>query len=253
MLHLETMPMSRLGWRDFRRVVKLDARNWWPVLSREYHAEQISNLHARMAIVFERELARLERRSEVFPQGQIVVYCHELRRPVGAIGSLVIKATSIDDVPPTWHGVTGNGFFTTHDPSGDTLVCASIITLHTGLPGQKISELRKQHIASTLLHAQHSLAEEFGLSRMIAYSRPMDYGEYVSRRGALPIEEYLKVRDERGRLLDRSIGMHARELESFARGLGQPARILPGGRPLDPEALGYNVIMDYSPTLSRRP
>ncbi|MBI5242967.1 MAG: hypothetical protein HY922_04685 [Elusimicrobia bacterium] len=250
MMHIETLQMRRLDEQDFNRVVKLDARNWWNVLSREYGVEQIHNFHARMEIVFGRELVRLLHRCEEFPEGQIVIFCHELKRPVGAISSLILKAPTLADIPPTWHGATGNGYFYTHDPRGDTLICPSIIALHTGLPAQSISELKKQHISTALLHAQHGLAQRLGLPKMVAYSRPMNYGEYTAKYGPLPIEEYLQVRDEKGRLYDRSIGMHERELENFARGLGKPARILPNGRPLDPQSLGHNVLMDYSPTLA---
>ena len=248
-MHIEVLQMRRLAERDFDRVVKLEARNWWNVLSREYDLEHIANFHSRMELVFGRQLLRLLQRCDEFPEGQIVVYCHELKRPVGAISSLILKAATLDDVPPTWHGATGNGYFTTHDSNGDKLVCASIITLHSGLPAQRLSELKKQHVASTLLRAQHDLAVKAGLRKMIAYSRPMNFGEYVARNGPTPIEDYLRVRDERGRLYDRSIGMHEHELEAFARGLGKPAKMLPNGRPLDPEALGYNILMDYSPTL----
>lgn len=255
MLHLETLTFDQLDERDFNRVVKLDARNWWNVLSREYDVAHIPNLHTRNELVCGKELLRLSQRIEVFPEGQIAVYCHEMQRPVGAISSLILKAPTVGDVPPTWHGATGNGYFSTHDPSGDMLICASIITLHTGLPAQKISELRKQHISSLLLLAQHTLAEKLGLPGMIAYSRPMNYAAYVAEHGPTPVEAYLEVRDSQGRLHDRSIGMHERELEAFSPGLGKPARILPAGRPLDPDSLGYNVIMDYSPTLRahRRP
>ena len=182
MLHLETLTFDKLGERDFNRVVKLDARNWWNVLSREYGVSHIRNLHTRNELVCGKELLRLTQRLEVFPEGQIAVYCHEMKRPVGAISSLILKAPTVAAVPPTWHGATGDGYFSTHDPAGDMLICASIITLHTGLPAQKISDLRKQHISSLLLLAQHTLAEKLGVPGMIAYSRPMNYAAYVAEQ-----------------------------------------------------------------------
>jgi len=256
-MNVEITTLDKLDNRDFRRVVKLDCRNWWNVLSSEYNVGNISNFHERMKTVFYEEYKRVYSRLLEFPEGEVVAYCHDLKRPVGAISGIRINAPTIDDVPNTWHAMSDNGYFTTHDPKGNMLCCASIIVLNTGLPSERLSELKKQHISSMLLGGEHALAEKLGLPNLIGYSRPMNYAEYVAKHGAIDIEKYLEVRNDKGRLYDKSIGMHEREINRLVRErnlvfdakLLARARIIPGGRPLDPQSLGYNIISDYSPTL----
>ena len=60
----------------------------------------------------------------VFPQGQLVA---EVKgKIVGAAASLMVHFGSDSFRPHTWAGITDSGYFTNHNPQGDTLYGADV-------------------------------------------------------------------------------------------------------------------------------
>jgi len=63
-------------------------------------------------------LRQFESRRQVFPEGQWVAECDGL---ITGAGSSMIVSWERCPVDPTWHALTGDGTFLTHDPRGRTL------------------------------------------------------------------------------------------------------------------------------------
>ncbi|MGE0355728.1 MAG: GNAT family N-acetyltransferase [Burkholderiales bacterium] len=101
----------------------------------------------------------------IFPEGQMVAEHNGV--VIGASASLVV---AWDDygVDHTWNGITGGGFFTTHDPAGRTLYGAEVV----------VNAKRRGHgIGRTLYKARRRLCERLNLRRIIAAGRLPGYRE----------------------------------------------------------------------------
>ena len=70
--------------------------------------------------------AHLLSHQRLFPRGQLVAECRG--RIVGAAASLVVNLGADPLRNHTWAGITDSGFFTNHDPDGDTLYGADVCT-----------------------------------------------------------------------------------------------------------------------------
>jgi hypothetical protein len=235
-MDIKIVRLGTLDDDDFEKAVDIDVDNWWPVLVAEYGTED-------KGVIFGKQYARFLSRCEQFPEGEIAAYCYDLKRPVGVISSLRINADSIEAVPDTWHALTGNGFFEkAHVKDGNMLACVSITTLKRNyIPKDLLDEYRRQRVSGRLIRAQLALANKLYVDHMIAYSRPMDYAAFAA---AFPSIEAYREAIESGKVYDKSIGMHLKEG-------GKILRIIPGGRPKDPEALGYNFIIGYNHRLEK--
>jgi GNAT superfamily N-acetyltransferase len=108
-------------------------------------------------------LKLLETRRLAFAEGQLVAVCEG--HVVGVSSSLVLRW---DDyaAQPTWHGVTADGSFTTHDMKGRTLYGADLVA----------DASRHGHGAErALLQARRRLCRRLNLKRMIATVRLPGY------------------------------------------------------------------------------
>lgn len=99
----------------------------------------------------------------MFPQGQFVA--EQGGRVVGAAASLVIPWDEYG-VDHTWHTVTGDGNFTTHDPGGRTLYGAEVV-VDAGRRGNGIGR--------ALYTARRQLCQRMNLRRIIAAGRLPGY------------------------------------------------------------------------------
>jgi GNAT superfamily N-acetyltransferase len=108
-------------------------------------------------------LQQLESRRHIFPEGQLVAEVDGLI--VGAAGTLVVRW---DDyaLHHTWQTVTGDGFFTTHDPSGLTLYGSHAVADTTR---------RGFGVARALYQAQRRICRRRNLRRIIAAARLPGY------------------------------------------------------------------------------
>src|SRR5690606_27772407 len=68
--------------------------------------------------------AHLESHHRIFPQGQLVAVIDN--KIVGAAASLIVDMGPNPLRDHTWSGITDSGYFTNHNPQGDTLYGADV-------------------------------------------------------------------------------------------------------------------------------
>ena len=164
-------------------------------------------------------LLRLE--LETFPEGQLVAV--QDGRIVGYATSLIVQ---LDDDSP-WHSyaeTTGNGTFSTHDPSGDTLYGADI-AVHP--------EHQGHGIAGLLYDARVAVVRRFNLRRMVAGGRIPGYRAHAGRMTA---EEYVE-RVVRGELSDPALNAHLKA--------GYRVRGVHMGYIRDEQSLDYATFIEW--------
>ncbi len=127
-----------------------------------------------------------------FPEGQVLAECDG--QVVGYAASLIVQ---LDDESP-WHSymeITGDGTFSTHTPSGDTLYGADIAV---------DPEFRGQGVAAKLYNERKKIMRRFNLRRMVAGGRIPGYSQYAGR---MTPEEYIE-RVKTGELKDMALTAH---------------------------------------------
>jgi len=107
--------------------------------------------------------SQLSQQLAIFPEGQFVA--DQGGRVVGAASSLVVLWDDYG-VDHTWQGVTGDGTFRTHDPSGRTLYGAEIVV---------DARRRGLGIGRALYQARRALCRGRNLRRIIAAGRLPGY------------------------------------------------------------------------------
>lgn len=132
----------------------------------------------------------------LFPEGQIVALLRG--RIVGATASLIVK---LGDDPlrlHTWAGITDSGFFTNHDPKGDTLYGADVY-VHP--------DLRGQGVGSALYEARRHLCRRLNLRRILAGGRISNYADQAELMSPQEYAERVRV----GELTDPVLSFQLRE------------------------------------------
>lgn len=129
-----------------------------------------------------------------FPQGQFLAEIGD--QIVGYASSLIVQLDQNTDTY-TYAEITGDGTFSTHTPSGDTLYGADI-AVHP--------DHRGRGIAAALYKQRLKLLKRYNLRRTIAYGRLSGYREHA---GQLTAQEYVdKVLA--GELKDPALNTHLR-------------------------------------------
>jgi len=132
----------------------------------------------------------------MFPQGQILA---EVRgRVVGAASSLIVDLGPEPLRHHTWSGITDSGYFTNHNPQGDTLYGADVCT-HP--------DSRGMGVGAALYEARRQLCRRLNLRRILAGGRLWNYSEHAERFSA---EEYAQ-RVAAGELRDLVLSFQLRE------------------------------------------
>ncbi|MCL4785459.1 MAG: bifunctional GNAT family N-acetyltransferase/carbon-nitrogen hydrolase family protein [Verrucomicrobia bacterium] len=104
----------------------------------------------------------------VFPRGQLVA---EVKgQIVGAAASLIVNLGSDPLRPHTWSGITDSGYFTSHDPQGDTLYGADVY-VHP--------DARGLGVGHALYEARRELCRKLNLRRILAGGRLWNYHEHA--------------------------------------------------------------------------
>jgi len=106
----------------------------------------------------------------VFPQGQLLAEAKG--RIVGAAASLIVNLGSDPMRSHTWSGITDSGYFTSHDPQGDTLYGADVY-VHP--------DARGLGIGHALYEARRDLCRRLNLRRILAGGRLWNYFEQSER------------------------------------------------------------------------
>lgn len=112
----------------------------------------------------------------VFPQGQLLAEVGG--RIVGAVATLSVNMGPDPLRHHTWAGITDSGYFTNHDPTGDTLYGADVY-VHP--------DTRGQGVGAALYEARRQLCRRLNKRRILAGGRLWNYQEQAARMSA---EEY---------------------------------------------------------------
>lgn len=242
---MEVFSIEKLTEHDLRRLAQIYVGCWKPVLEKEVPFSTSNDL---IGDVF----SQLESRLALFPQGQLV--CRDASDGIlGGVSALMVSAkrkrsrkVDYSKVADTWHTLTGNGYFDTHNLKGNLLVCAAIYVDPAA---------SKKGVSRHLLHAETALAQERGLVAC-SYTRPVGFRHYLEALEAegfvkgfdhkdvypslleTKLEDYLSQKLPRNKLLDPNVGMHTH----FG---AHVVRLLPNARPADTDSCGYCVLMEY--------
>ena len=139
---------------------------------------------------------RLLNHLRVFPQGQLVAEVNG--RIVGASSSLVVNLGSDPLRSHTWKGITDNGYFTSHDPRGDTLYGADVY-VHPRARGRGVGH--------ALYERRRRLCRRLNLRRILVGGRLWNYEEHADRMSP---QEYAR-RVVAGEFRDLALSFQLRE------------------------------------------
>lgn len=132
----------------------------------------------------------------MFPEGQFVAESDG--RIIGAAASLIVELGKDPLRQHTWSGITDSGFFTNHDPSGDSLYGADVC-VHPDARGLGVGAL--------LYEARRQLCKKLNLRRIVAGGRLWNYCDHDQEMSAA---EYAhRVAD--GELQDLVLSFQLRE------------------------------------------
>lgn len=122
--------------------------------------------------------SHLRNHHRIFPEGQLVA---EIDGKIyGAVSTLVVDMGPDPLRQHTWAGITDSGFFTNHDPKGDTLYGADVY-VHP--------EARSLGIGGALYEARRNLCRRLNKRRILAGGRLWNYLDQAEK---LTPEEYAR-------------------------------------------------------------
>lgn len=140
--------------------------------------------------------SHLESHQRVFPQGQVVAELDG--KIVGAISTLIVHLGPNPLRHHTWSGITDSGYFTNHDPTGDTLYGADVY-VHP--------DTRGKGVGAALYEARRELCRRFNLRRILLGGRLFNYKEHAHLFGP---QEYA-ARVVAGEIRDLVLSFQLRE------------------------------------------
>lgn len=117
--------------------------------------------------------AHLLSHQRVFPQGQLVAEFEG--RIVGAVSTLLVNMGADPLRHHTWSGITDSGYFTSHEPNGDTLYGADIY-VHP--------DTRGLGVGAALYEARRALCRKLNKRRILAGGRLWNYSEQADNMSA---------------------------------------------------------------------
>lgn len=159
----------------------------------------------------------------IFPEGQFAI---EYRgKVIASCCGLVINQS---DYPETasWSELTGGGFFTNHNPLGDTYYAAEIMV---------DPKYRSMKLARRLYEARQDLVRRMNLARIAAGGRLPNYHKYAKK---LSVYEYVQ------NVIDKKI--YDPVLTTQLSNGFVLTRILPDYLPTDKESLGYATYLEWT-------
>jgi predicted amidohydrolase/ribosomal protein S18 acetylase RimI-like enzyme len=122
--------------------------------------------------------SHLKSHLRIFPEGQLVAEVDS--RIVGAVASLIVSLGRDPLRLHTWSGITDSGYFTNHDPEGDTLYGADVYV---------DPDCRGRGVGAALYEARRTLCRRLNKRRILAGGRLWNYDEHSER---ISPEEYVE-------------------------------------------------------------
>lgn len=164
----------------------------------------------------------LSKHIEVFPEGQFVAV--DEQGVVGTSASLIVTWDDYEHLD-NYNDFTNEGWFTNHDPTGQTLYGAEVMV---------DPERRGEGIGSAIYTARKALAKRLNLLRIRAGARLADYAKHAEELSA---REYVQ-KVISGDLYDTTISFQLR------RGF-RVLSIVPDYFARDPRTRGYAAIIEW--------
>ena len=174
--------------------------------------------------------AYLNKHLEVFPEGQLVAVDPDTQAVLGYAATLIVNWDRFERLD-SWFTITDNGWFTTHDPGGETLYAAEVMV---------DAHARGQGVGKALYAARRALLERLGLERIRAGARLRGY----SKHAAYLTPEHYVQKVVAGELSDPTLSF---QLRQGFRVIAIAPYYLPG----DPESLGHAAIIEWRPDMTK--
>lgn len=169
------------------------------------------------------ERRKFESRFEIFPRGFLVAKINGKVKGVSTSQITYYDPSKIQ----TWNQTTDSGMIkNTHNPKGDSLYVVSIAVSQ---------DVQGKGIGASLMERQKELARELGLKNLVLGARIPSYDSYCKENGSISVEDYLKLKNDRGEPVDPEIRFYMRQ------GL-KPVKIVPDFEP-DDASRNYGVVM----------
>lgn len=114
--------------------------------------------------------SHLESHQRIFPAGQLVAVLDD--RIVGAAATLIVDLGPNPLRDHTWGGITDSGYFTNHNPQGDTLYGADVY-VHP--------DARGSGVGAALYEARRQLCKRLNLRRILLGGRLWNFFEHADK------------------------------------------------------------------------
>jgi len=131
----------------------------------------------------------------------------------------------LDNPIRTWEEVADNGRGTNHTPDGETLYVLAL-GVSSKYQGMKLGQ--------QLIAAQQEQCRKFNCKRLVLGCRVPDYHKHSQ----MSIDEYILLKDENGRYIDRELRFYSRCGLKFLKPLPEYM----SGDNADPDSLNYGVL-----------
>ncbi|HLU62561.1 MAG TPA: GNAT family N-acetyltransferase [Gammaproteobacteria bacterium] len=158
-----------------------------------------------------------------FPEGQLCI--EDNGEVVAAALTLIVNYARFGD-RHTYDQITGNGYFTTHDPNGDVLYGVDVFV---------DPDYRGMRLGRRLYDARKELCRSLNLRAIIAGGRIPGYHKYAD---SMSPEEYVQ-QVRRKEIYDPILSFQL--ANDF-----QARRVIKGYLPDDKDSLGYATVLEWS-------
>ena len=166
---------------------------------------------------------KFKSRLKLFPQGFVVV------KDNGKIKGVSTSQITIydPDSSRTWDEITDSGMIEkTHNPQGDSLYVVSV-----GVS----ADTQGKGIGGILVKSQIELAKKLDLKYLFLGARIPGYDAYCRQNSDISVDEYLRIKNEKGETYDPEIRFYERQ------GL-HPAKIISNFEP-DRQSRDFGIVM----------
>lgn len=169
---------------------------------------------------------------ERFPEGQLAAIDPHNDQLLGYAATLIVDLADLERLD-SWDTVTDRGYFTTHNPQGDTLYAAEVIVDPAA---------RGRGVGKALYAARRALLQRLGLVRIRAGARLRGYHLYQDEMDPWQYVEQVVA----GELNDPTLSF---QLNQGFRVIG----VVPNYLHIDPASLGHAALIEWRPDRDPEP